>query len=165
MKLEGSCHCGAVRFNVETDTPYPYNRCYCGICRKTAGGGGYAINIMGNAATLHVTGADSITVYRSASNDRGHYAEDGLSTARRNFCSRCGSALWVSHPEWPDWIYPFASAIDTPLPVPPEHTHLMLAHKPSWVEVEAGPHDAQFESYPTTGIADWHRQRGLFGKT
>ncbi len=50
MKLEGSCHCGAVTFRVNSKTPYPYNWCYCSICRKTAGGGGYAINIMAEAS-------------------------------------------------------------------------------------------------------------------
>jgi hypothetical protein len=29
MRLEGSCHCGAVRFRVESETPYPYQACYC----------------------------------------------------------------------------------------------------------------------------------------
>ena len=47
MKLAGSCHCGAVKFTVVSHTPYPFMRCYCSICRKTGGGGGYAINIMG----------------------------------------------------------------------------------------------------------------------
>jgi hypothetical protein len=42
MLLEGSCHCGAVNFRVESETPY--QACYCSICRKTAGGGGYSIN-------------------------------------------------------------------------------------------------------------------------
>ena len=65
MKLEGSCHCGAVHFRVESHTPYPYMRCYCSICRKTAGGGGYAINIMGEAATLKIRGAKNITEYRA----------------------------------------------------------------------------------------------------
>ncbi len=54
MLLEGSCHCGAVRFKVESRTPYPYLRCYCSVCRKTAGGGGYAINLMGDAASLRI---------------------------------------------------------------------------------------------------------------
>ena len=106
MKLEGSCHCSAVRFTVESDTPYPYNRCYCRICRKTAGGGGYAINIMGDASTLTVEGEEHISIYRSAINDRGVYEEDGMSQARRHFCSLCGSALWVYGPDHPDWIYP-----------------------------------------------------------
>ena len=161
MRLEGSCHCGAVHFTVESRTPYPYNRCYCSICRKTAGGGGYAINIMGIASTLRVTGEQHVSVYRAAHNDRGVYEADGLSPARRHFCSKCGSALWVYGPDWPDWIYPFASAIDTPLPQAPESTHLMLAHRASWVPVQAADHDRRFEHYPDTGIEEWHRQRGL----
>ena len=44
MRLEGSCRCGAISFSVDSHTPYPYQRCYCSICRKSAGGGGYAIN-------------------------------------------------------------------------------------------------------------------------
>lgn len=164
MLLEGSCHCGAVGFTVESDTPYPYNRCYCSICRKTAGGGGYAINIMGNAATLKVSGEEHVAVYRSARNDRGAREKDGLSPARRHFCSKCGSALWVYGPDYPDWVYPFASAIDTPLPAPPESTHLMLDYKMAWVAVDAEDGGAAFGRYPDTGIADWHRSRGLFGK-
>ena len=39
MRLAGSCHCGRVRFRLESHTPYPYMRCYCSICRKTQGGG------------------------------------------------------------------------------------------------------------------------------
>ncbi len=46
MKLKGSCHCGAVSFEVESKTPQPFMHCYCTICRKTQGGGGYTINIM-----------------------------------------------------------------------------------------------------------------------
>ena len=56
MRLEGSCHCGAVQFSMESRTPYPYMRCYCSICRKTGGGGGYAINLMAAADTLQVKG-------------------------------------------------------------------------------------------------------------
>ena len=34
MRLEGSCHCGALRFALESKHPYPFNLCYCSICRK-----------------------------------------------------------------------------------------------------------------------------------
>lgn len=37
MKLEGSCHCGNVRFSCEAYAPVPFLHCYCSICRKTAG--------------------------------------------------------------------------------------------------------------------------------
>jgi hypothetical protein len=49
ITLEGSCRGGAVRFSVASHTPCPYQLCYCSICRKTVGGGGFAINIMGDA--------------------------------------------------------------------------------------------------------------------
>ena len=71
MKLKGSCHCGAVKFTVDSHTPQPFMRCYCSICRKTAGGGGYAINIMGETATLKVTGARNVGVYRARIKEKG----------------------------------------------------------------------------------------------
>jgi hypothetical protein len=118
---------------------------------------------MGRAETLKITGEKNMSVYRSAKNDRADYDEDGLSKARRYFCSKCGSALWVYGTDYPDFIYPFASAVDTPLPEPPEMTHLMLENNASWVRLLVTDHDASFDRYPDTGIEDWHRQRGLFG--
>src|SRR4030095_10299925 len=136
MRLEGSCHCGAVRSEVESHTPYPFMRCYCSICRKTQGGGGYAINIMGDAPTLRVRGAANLASYRARIKEPGDKRKR-LSPARRLFCKRCASALWVADPRWPQWIYPFASAIDTPLPKPPEEVELMLNYAPKWVDVPA----------------------------
>jgi hypothetical protein len=160
VKLEGSCHCGAVTFRVNSKTPYPYNWCYCSICRKTAGGGGYAINIMGEATTLEVEGEEHITVYRSAKNDRESYEADGLGGSRRHFCSRCGTALWVHNPSWPDLIHPFASAIDTDLPKTPEICAIMTEHTASWVDISGDA--TRFERYPDRGIEDWHKDRGLY---
>jgi hypothetical protein len=65
MRLEGSCRCGAISFSVDSHTPYPYQRCYCSICRKSAGGGGYAINIMGLADTLKVKGKSTLGVWNA----------------------------------------------------------------------------------------------------
>jgi hypothetical protein len=157
MELKGSCHCGAVKFRLVTHTPQPYMRCYCSICRKTAGGGGYAINIMGEAASLKVTGRAALSVYRARINGK-------LSQARRQFCGKCGSALWVQDPRWPEWVYPFASAIDnadTPLPKPGETQHIMLDSAASWVDVPSGKHHLHFDGYPEEAIIDWHTKRGL----
>lgn len=160
MKLEGSCQCGAVQFSLLSATPYPYQRCYCSICRKTQGGGGYAINLGGDANSLKVKGRDAITVYhaklRNPGSKRAH-----TSSAERHFCKHCGTALWLFSPEWPELIHPFASAIDTPLPVPPEHTDIMLAYKPAWVDVQAGPNDLAFDEYPQESIEEWHQRLAL----
>jgi hypothetical protein len=156
MRLEGSCHCGAVKFRLESAHPYPFNRCYCSICRKTQGGGGYAINLSGDATTLEVEGEDSIAVYRAQLEGAGE-----PSPAERRFCRTCGSALWVRDPRWPDLLHPFASAIDSELPVAPETTHLLLGSKASWVPLQAGTQDKQFDEYPDETIAGWHQRLGL----
>lgn len=161
MQLEGSCHCGAVHFSLHSSTPYPYQRCYCSICRKTQGGGGYAINLGGDAGSLKVKGADDISVYHAKLKRPGEQRAHA-SSAERHFCRRCGSALWLYDPQWPELIHPFASAIDTPLPVPPEHTHLMLDFKAPWVEVAAAKKDQLFDIYPQESIAEWHRRLDLY---
>jgi hypothetical protein len=148
MLLKGSCHCGAVRFSVRSETPFPYMYCYCSICRKTAGGGGYAINIMGKADTLKVKGRTQ--TYRAT---RGG--------GERHFCPKCGSALWVWDRKWAEWVYPFASAIDTPLPAPKERQHIMLGSKANWVAVPKGKREKRWREYPKESIIDWHRKRGL----
>ena len=154
MKLEGSCHCGKVRFSVESAHPYPFNLCYCSICRKTAGGGGFAINLGGEAASLSVEGDAHVTVYHAE-------GPDGPSPLGRRFCAHCGSMLWAWDSRWPDLIHPFASAIDTALPVSLEKVHLMLGSRAPWVVPAVDPGDQCFEEYPNESIADWHASRGL----
>jgi len=157
--LEGSCRCGAVRFAVASHTPHPFMRCYCSICRKTAGGGGYAINLGALQETMRIEGREALSIYR-AEIERGGSCE--LSTGERNFCRHCASALWLWDPTWPELVHPFASAIDSELPVPPESVHLMLKFKPAWVVPQVGPRDQCFDEYPEESIADWHRERGLW---
>ncbi|CAN5594199.1 GFA family protein [soil metagenome] len=156
MHLKGSCHCGAVRFSLESNAPMPFMRCYCSICRKTAGGGGFAINLGGDFKSMKVEGEDHISVYRALMN-KGT-AKEERSSGRRHFCNQCGSALWLWDPEWPDLVHPHASAIDTDLPVPPEHTHMMLGSKANWVEVDVRPHDKQFDEYPKESLAAFHER-------
>ncbi len=160
MRLEGSCHCKKVRFTLESAHPYPFNLCYCSICRKTAGSGGYGINLGGDYATLEIEGKENLNVYQVKQVDLKS-GEAALSPARRHFCGHCGSALWVWDPRWPELVHPFASAIDTPLPEPPERTHLMLGSKASWVSPSVNPSDRQFDEYPDESIAEWHQRLGL----
>ena len=162
MELAGSCHCGVIHFTVQSHTPYPYMRCFCSICRKTAGGGGYAINIMGVAETLTVSGEDQISTYHARLFDRHDPQHVETSLGVRHFCRQCGSALWVWDPRWPELVHPFASAIDTPLPRPPEYWNIFLADKPDWVVVPRGPDDHDVMDYPTESIEAWHRRLGLW---
>lgn len=160
LTLAGSCRCEAVRYTVHSHTPHPYQLCYCGICRKTAGGGGFAINIMGDVHTLKVSGRKAIGIYRASISDEGGNCV--TSTGERNFCRRCATALWLFDPEWPDLMHPFASSIDTHLPIPPVRTHLMLRYKADWVEPAIGSGDLTFDLYPEESIEAWHKRHGLW---
>ncbi len=159
LRLEGGCRCGAVSFSVDSHTPVPYQLCYCSICRKTAGGGGFAINLGADSATLKIKGKRAIGIYR-AEIERDEACE--VSSGERNFCKKCGTALWLYDPTWPELIHPFASAVDTDLPTPPEKVHLMLRYKANWVVPDVGKKDRTFEEYPEEAIADWHKARGLW---
>jgi len=157
MLLKGSCHCGSVRFEVESPHPYPYNHCYCSICRKTAGGGGFTINLCARHETLKIYGKEHIGIYHAKIDGR-------VSLAERHFCKHCASALWVHDSRWPELVHPFASAIDNDLPITPERTHLMLDSKASWIEVNARENDKCFPGYPDESIAQWHERLGLTDK-
>jgi len=156
MHLEGSCHCGRVRFSLESAQPWPYQRCYCSICRKT-GGGGFMINLGGDMRTMKVEGQEHLADYRAQIERQGRV---GQSKHRRFFCQHCGCHLYAWHESWPDLVHPLASAIDTPLPEPPARVHLMLGSKANWVPVQAGPDDELYDAYPRKSLADWHAEHG-----
>ncbi|MEH6402503.1 MAG: GFA family protein [Sneathiella sp.] len=160
MKLKGSCHCQAVKFSLQSSHPYPYNICYCSICRKTAGSGGYAINLSGDADSLTIQGEEHLSTYQAKITDPISQKTTD-SPAQRKFCKTCGSHLWSWDPRWPELLHPHAGAIDTDLPKAPEHTHLMLGSKSPWVPVNTAPKDQCFDEYPSESIAAWHERLGL----
>lgn len=161
MELYGSCYCGAVRFRADSPTPYPYQLCYCNVCRKTAGSGGYAINLGAKADSLEVEGEEDITVFQ-ARIQNPEDSEGETSPARRHFCRHCGSALWLYDPRWPELIHPFASAIDTPLPKPPEKVRLMLDFAAPWCEIpDEDDSELHFPRFPEESIDEWHHRHGL----
>ena len=157
MHLDGSCHCKSVRFSVQSAHPVPYQLCYCEVCRKTAGSGGYAINLGAKFDTLKIEGQRNIRVYVASFVD-SETGQTVKSSGERSFCDKCGSALWLWDPNWPKLVHPQASAIDTPLPVPPERTHLMLGSKANWVQPHIQTSDRSHEIYPEESIAEWHKR-------
>jgi hypothetical protein len=158
MKLDGSCQCGKIHFSVDSDTPYPFMYCYCSICRKLSGGA-FGCNVMGKRATLKISGKKYLRSYHAVIREKGK--RPAKSHGERCFCSFCGTHLWVADENWPEGVWPNAGAIDTELPIPPEHVHMMTRYKPEWVAItEQGP---RFPRYPEQSIAAWHDAHGLVG--
>ena len=81
----GSCHCGAVRFEVDSDLP-ELTTCDCSICRRK---NALMVKVHESAFRL-LAGAESLTEYRFHTG-----------TARHFFCKVCG-------------IYPFHRKRVTP---------------------------------------------------
>src|SRR4029453_7675574 len=150
MRLEGSCDCGGIRFVVSSATPYPYRICYCRRCRKTAGSIGASINVIADADTLKLSGELVPTRYE-------HPVEPVVTT----FCPRCGSPLLLEIPLFPQWTYPFAAAVDTPLPRPPEFIHVRTEERLEWVPQIGSEGDPSFEENTDESMVEWHRRLGL----
>ena len=136
-------------------------RCHCSICRKTAGSGGYGINLGGDYRTMKVKGAKNLGVYRALLREPGRRTT--RSPARRHFCLRCGSPLWLWDPRWPELVHPHASAIDTPLPRPPEVIDAALDYAASWAKPPPMPGHTRHGRWPAESLEEWHRRHGLLG--
>jgi hypothetical protein len=74
--LQGSCHCGAVKYQVEADPSQGGSRCNCSVCTKLAAFGG----IVKPAAFELLTSEAELSTYRWGGN---------IST--RYFCKHCGT--------------------------------------------------------------------------
>ncbi len=154
LRLNGFRSCGAVQFSLDSHTPRPSQLCSRWMCRKTAGGGGYAINIMGVTGSLDVRGRKAVAVYRADVPGPAKALSRGPGSA-----TSAATAPWLYHETWPGLIHPFASAIGTPLPTPPSQVHIILACKPGWVQPSIGGGDSCFDRYPDESIEDWHKSR------
>ncbi|KXN73979.1 putative glutathione-dependent formaldehyde-activating [Conidiobolus coronatus NRRL 28638] len=159
MLLKGSCHCNSINFEVESNTPVPYMRCYCSICRKVGSGAPFGTNIMGNKASLKITKEEAkISEYKAIMNREAPESEHKLAGNIRYFCSKCSSNLWAYDEKYAEWVYPVASAIDTPLPTPPKICHIMLNSKANWVPpISESSTDNCFTEYPNKSVEDWHK--------
>ncbi|AJC22436.1 GFA family protein [Pandoraea pulmonicola] len=73
--LQGSCHCGAVRFEVKTPVE-PASRCNCSLCRRK---GALMSPAFPEADLRILSGQDELTCYQFNTRVARHY-----------FCRHCG---------------------------------------------------------------------------
>ena len=87
MKIEGGCHCGAVRFEAEVPRRVEILDCNCSICAKT----GFRHLIVPHGDFRLLSDREALTGYRF-----------GTGAAVHLFCSTCGVKSFYqprSHPD------------------------------------------------------------------
>lgn len=118
--LAGGCACGAVRFRIVSE-PYDAGWCHCRTCQLNSGSPAMAF------ATVPVTdyrieqGRETMACF--ASSDFGH----------REFCSACGTPLFMQDHNVPDALEFSIATLDEPAAVPPAF-HIFYESRIGWAE-------------------------------
>ena len=89
MKYAGSCHCGAVRFEVEAPEDIEAERCNCSICRMS----GFLHLILPRSRFRLISGEDGLTTYTF-----------NTGVARHTFCRTCGIKPFYTPRSNPDGV-------------------------------------------------------------
>jgi len=85
MKVHGSCHCGAIRFEADAD-PQNAGMCHCTDCQSLTGSA-FSLFLQVPREQFRLTsGQPKIYVKTAESGNRRAQA----------FCANCGSRLWAS---------------------------------------------------------------------
>jgi len=95
---QGSCHCGAVTFQVEAPQELEVDRCNCSICTKS----GFLHLIVPNSRFHLLTGADSLISYTF-----------NTGIAKHTFCKTCGIKPFYTPRSNPDGVDVNANCLDT----------------------------------------------------
>ncbi|CAN0654184.1 GFA family protein [Nitratireductor aquimarinus] len=118
QKNEGSCQCGAVKFQISG--PFEsFFLCHCSRCRKDTGSA-HAANLFSTVARITwLSGEDRIKTYRVPE-----------SRHEKSFCSECGSAVPGIQMDGALLVVP-AGSLDTPVDICP-NAHICLSSRANW---------------------------------
>lgn len=98
MNYKGSCHCGAVTFEIEAPEHLVVDECNCSICSKS----GYLHLILPNSKFRLFSGEDCLTTYTF-----------NTGVAKHTFCKVCGIKPFYVPRSNPDGISVNARCLDT----------------------------------------------------
>lgn len=117
--VQGSCFCGAVRFEVDLPTLF-CGHCHCSMCRRTNGAA---------FVTWFSVHVDQLRLVESASLVRFSSSDHGT----RSFCGRCGSPLFCESSRHPERADITLASMQGPIDRPPQ-AHVYFDCRASWIE-------------------------------
>jgi hypothetical protein len=86
MRIDGSCHCGAISYEAEID-PEKVAICHCSDCQQLTGSA-FRVTVFAGEDDFRVTAGDP-TIYIKTTADSGNKRAQA-------FCGNCGSHLYVT---------------------------------------------------------------------
>jgi len=99
MIYQGSCHCGAVKFEVEAPRNLEVEECNCSICAKS----GYLHLIVPKSKFELLSGEELLATYTF-----------NTGVAKHHFCKKCGVKSFYIPRSNPDGYAINARCLDTP---------------------------------------------------
>lgn len=130
MKLEGGCHCGAVRYRMSKTVAH-HTLCHCADCRRCAGAPAVAWALVADT-DIEITG--ETRAYASSAH------------GRRHFCVACGTGLFYTNAQiFPGMTDVQSATLDDPAAIGLQ-AQIQLADRIAWMEgLETLP---GFDRYP-----------------
>ena len=93
MKIDGRCHCGKISYEAEINPEYVVI-CHCTDC-QTISGAPYRVNVSALTRRFHLNGTPKTYLKRGDSGE----------VVATMFCADCGTALYSSKGEAPEFIF------------------------------------------------------------
>ena len=131
MTINGGCHCGAIRYQIDGEV-IVHALCHCTDCRRHSGAPMVGWTMYRQEAVKVTKGAPKVY----ASSDSG----------RRHFCPDCGTGLFYVNEQMLPGIIDIQSATyDDPNAVPPQ-AQIQVADRIGWMK---SAHELpEFERFP-----------------
>lgn len=85
MHIDGSCHCGLVRYEADVD-PGEVTICHCADCQRLTGTA-YRVTVSAPRENFHIISGDPKEYVKIADNGRRRM---------QYFCSNCGSPIYTT---------------------------------------------------------------------
>lgn len=134
MNRVGGCHCGSLRYEVVGE-PLTCYTCHCTDCQK-ATGSAFTMAVILQTPMLRVThGATKVDRYTS--NDVA---------LNRHACEMCGTTIWLTAAEHPDFLALRGGTVDDKSSVEPV-AHLWFQSALPWIQVS--PDQKVYQQQPT----------------
>src|SRR5579862_1708767 len=127
MKIDGSCHCGEIRYRAEVK-PENVILCHCTDC-QTISGAPYRANVPVLAANFRIEGSPKIYV---KTGDSGNKVDLG-------FCGTCGTALYSQRQSDRTFLYLRLGAVAQRAELPPKAQGFCGSAMPWAMDISAVP--------------------------